>query len=71
MPSATLISSPSRSESSSDVWVAISSASILLAIIFREMNAEEAAITAFVRIAKVPGWGLDLGLKKTITNSLE
>lgn len=71
MPSATLISSPSRSESSSDVWVAISSASILLAIIFREMNAEEAAIAAFVRIAKVPGWGLDLGLKKTITNSLE
>lgn len=71
MPSATLMSSPSRLERSPVVTVAISSASISLAINLREMKAEEAAIAAFVRIAKVPGWGVDLDLKKTTTKSLE
>lgn len=71
MSSATLMSSPSRLESSPDVTVAISSTSISLAINVREIKAEEAAIAAFVRIAKVSGWGLALGLKKTMTNSLE
>lgn len=71
MPSATLMSSPSRLESSPDVTVAISSALISLATNVREMKAEEAVIAAFVRIAKVPVWRLDLGLKKTMANSLE
>lgn len=44
-------------KSSPDVTVAISSTSISPAINLRKMKAEEPAIAAFVRIAKVPGWG--------------
>lgn len=55
MPFATLMSSPSRFASSLDVSVEIFSAGISLTIVNRVMKAEEAAIAAFVRMAKVPG----------------